>query len=142
MSKYLNSKVEKIFNKYQPKNVYDLIKEANCKLLYADLDDETGGCTQTNSRCHTIIINRNWSECEKEFVILHEFSHINLHPGVSTPFYRSIGLDRYISRIEFEANYLAMQILLRMQDQEIISRLSKYEILDYLGLPYELERYI
>ncbi|WP_242387564.1 ImmA/IrrE family metallo-endopeptidase [Enterococcus gallinarum] len=142
MSEYLNSKVESIIKKYQPKSAYQLIEEANCKLLYADLDDETGGCTQTNSRCHTIIVNKNWLECEQRFVILHEFSHIKLHPGVSTPFYRSIGLDRYISRIEYEANFLAMQLLLRMQDQEMILRLSKYELLDYLGLPYELERYI
>lgn len=142
MGYFVDNEFENIVNKYHPKNVYELIASTHCKLLYADLDEETGGCTQTNHRCHTIIVNANWSKWYQEFVILHEFSHIKLHNGSSTPFYRSIGLDRYISKMECEANTLAMKLLIHMQDKELMSKLSKYEILDYLGLPYELERYI
>lgn len=142
MSVYLNSEFEKIIRKYQPSNVYQLAKDAKCKLLYADLDFETGGCTQTNNRCHTIIVNRNWPEHYQQFVILHEFSHIQLHGGASTPFYRTLGLDKFISKMEYEANYLAVQLILHLQDQSIIGDLNKYELLDYMGLPYELYRYM
>ncbi|EJJ0982732.1 ImmA/IrrE family metallo-endopeptidase, partial [Enterococcus faecalis] len=104
MNYYVEETFNKIINLYHPHSVYQLIKEANCKLLYADLDDETGGCTQTNNRCHTIIVNANWSEYYQQFVILHEFSHIKLHSSSSTPFYRSLGLDSFISKMECEAN--------------------------------------
>lgn len=59
MNYYVEEIFDKIIKKYHPYSVTSLIKEANCKLLYAELDDETGGCTQTNSRCSTIIVNIN-----------------------------------------------------------------------------------
>ena len=142
MSYYVDNEFERIIAKYRPYNIYDLIKDAHCKLLYADLDDETGGCTQTNSRCHTIIVNSNWPEWYQQFVILHEFSHIKLHNGSSTPFFRTIGLDTVVSKMECEANSLAMKLLIHMQDEEEIQGLTKFQIIDYLGLPQELINYI
>lgn len=141
MNNYVENQFDKIVTQYQPSSVYDLVKKANCKILYADIDDETGGCTQTNDRCHTIIVNANWPEHYQKFVILHEFSHIKLHKGASTPFYRSLGLDTFVSKMECEANSLAMKLLLHMQDQSIIHGLTKFQIMDYLGLPHELSRY-
>ncbi|HAP4122406.1 TPA: ImmA/IrrE family metallo-endopeptidase [Enterococcus faecalis] len=142
MNYYVEETFNKIINLYHPYSVYQLIKEANCKLLYADLDDETGGCTQTNNRCHTIIVNANWPEYYQQFVILHEFSHIKLHSGSSTPFYRSLGLDSFISKMECEANSLAMKLLIYMQDRDILENLTEFQIMDYLGLPPELRRYL
>ena len=142
MSYYVDNEFEKIVEKYRPYNVYDLVKEAHCKLLYADLDDETGGCTQSNSRCHTIIVNCNWSVWYQQFVILHEFSHIKLHKGSSTPFFLSVGLENFVSKMEYEANSLAMKLLIYMQDKEEIEKLTEFQLMDYLGLPHELRRYL
>lgn len=142
MSFHVDNEFNKIIEKYNPINVYDLVKEAHCKILYADLDDETGGCTQTNNRCHTIIVNINWSEWYQQFVILHEFSHIKMHGGASTPFYRSLGLNTFISKMECEANSLAMKLLIYMQDEDELEGLTEFQIIDYLGLPHELRRYL
>lgn len=131
----------RILKKYSCTDPISLVTEAHCKILYADLDDETGGCTQSNNRCHTIIVNMNWPEWYQKFVILHEFSHIRLHGGTSTPFYRSLGLTNFISEMECEANQLALKILCSMQEDEF-HRLSSYEKLDFLGLPSELDRFL
>lgn len=142
MSDYVDNEFMKIIKRNPHSNVFNLIKDFNCKLLYADLDMSTGGCTQTNNRCHTIIVNSNWSEPYQHFVILHEFSHIKMHPGVSTPFYRNIGLGTYISKMEWEANTLAMKLLLHFQDGNELEGLTKYQIMDYLGLPNELSDFL
>lgn len=142
MNYYVEETFEKIVKKYHPYSIDSLLKDANCKLLYADLDDVTGGCTQTNSRCSTIIVNSNWPEWYQKFVILHEFSHIQLHSGSSTPFYRSLGLDSFVSKMECEANSLAMKLLIYMQDEEELKNLTEFQIIDYLGLPHELRRYL
>lgn len=131
----------KILKRYNCDNPISLVKEAHCKILYADLDDETGGCTQSNNRCHTIIVNMNWPDWYQEFVILHEFSHIRLHGGTSTPFYRTLGLTKFISDMECEANQLALKLLMHMQDEDF-QKLSIYQKLSYLGLPNELERFL
>lgn len=142
MSYYVDDAFDKIIKKYRPFNVYELTREAHCKLLYADLDDETGGCTLTSHRCHTIIVNVNWPEWYQKFVILHEFSHIKMHGGSTTPFYRSVGLDSFISKMECEANSLAMKLLIYMQDKDDLNGLTEFQIMDYLGLPHELIRYL
>lgn len=142
MGSYIENEFDKIITKFKPCSVYKLIEDAHCKLLYADLDNETGGCTQTNNRCHTIIVNINWPEWYQRFVILHEFSHIKLHNGCSTPFYRSLGLDRFISKMECEANELAIKLLIHLQDEDEIKNLSKIQLINYLGLPEELARFI
>jgi len=72
----------------------------------------------------------------------HEFSHIKLHNGSSTPFYRELGLDSFISKMECEANSLAIKLLIYMQDQNILENLTEFQIMDYLGLPPELRRYL
>lgn len=137
----VNSEYHRILKKYKSSDPISLVKEAHCKILYADLDEETGGCTQSNNRCHTIIVNVNWPEWYQKFVILHEFSHIRLHGGTSTPFYRTLGLTKFISEMECEANQLALKLLISMQDEEF-HRLTRFDKLKYLGLPQELERFI
>ena len=56
--------------------------------------------------------------------------------------YRSLGLDSFISKMECEANSLAMKLLIYMQDQDILENLTEFQIMDYLGLPPELRRYL
>ncbi|MCC7667473.1 ImmA/IrrE family metallo-endopeptidase [Liquorilactobacillus satsumensis] len=142
----MNYRVENEFDKikrtYSSTTPHSLAEEAHYKILYADLDKNTGGCTITNSRCSTIIVNRNWEEHYLNFVILHEFSHLKLHGGESAPFYRNIGLDTFIPKMEREANSLALKILISMQDMTEIQGLTKYQLLNYLGLPFQLEFFL
>lgn len=96
----------------------------------------------TNNRCSTIVINSNWDSKYLDFVILHEYSHIRLHDGTSTPFYRHTGMDINIPKMEREANELAMKLLIDMQDKDEIATLTKYQIPNYLGISEKLSEFI
>lgn len=142
MDSFIERNYEKLKNKYTLTSPEDLLKEADIDLLPLPLDDNTGGFTMTNNRCSTIVVNSNWDEHYIGFVILHEFSHLVLHGGSSTPYYRRIGAGRFIPKIENEANALAMKLLLDMQDSDDIKHLTKYQLLYYLGIDDDLLRYI
>ena len=141
MSIYIENQLEKIMKQYRPNSVPDLIEKSNYKVLQVDLDDETGGCTVTNNRCHTIIINAKWDFPQQQFVILHEFSHIKLHKGINTPFFRKLSLDRVVSQTEREANELAIKLLIQINGENLVG-MTKYQMLDYLGLPYKFEIFL
>lgn len=141
MHNYIDQQFNKVIKQYDPTGIQDLIGKSHCNLYYANLDEETGGCTVTNNRCHTIIINDNWEEAYQKFVILHEFSHVKLHKGVNAPFFRSLALDRFISKTEREANEMALRLLLYV-NKDSLNGLTKYQKLDYLGLPYKFERFL
>ncbi|AXX75106.1 ImmA/IrrE family metallo-endopeptidase [Limosilactobacillus reuteri] len=139
---FIEKSYAKIKSKYTLISPEDLLKEADIDLLPFPLDDNTGGFTMTNNRCSTIVINSNWDEHYIGFVILHEFSHLVLHGGSSTPYYRRIGAGRFVPKIENEANELAMKLLLDMHDLEEIKRLTKSQLIYYLGIDEDLLRYI
>ncbi|MBN2921184.1 MAG: ImmA/IrrE family metallo-endopeptidase, partial [Lactobacillus sp.] len=120
MSFFINHEFKKIKSKYELHTPKQLISDAGIKLLQFELDDVTGGFTVTNNRCSTIVINSNWDKNYLNFVILHEYAHIRLHDGASTPFYRHTGTDINIPKIEREANELAMKLLIGMQDRDEI----------------------
>lgn len=142
MSFFINNEFNKIKHKYELHNPKQLISDAGIKLLQLELDDVTGGFTVTNNRCSTIVINSNWDSKYLDFVILHEYSHIRLHDGTSTPFYRHTGMDINIPKMEREANELAMKLLIDMQDKDEIATLTKYQIPNYLGISEKLLEFI
>lgn len=142
MSFFINNEFKKIKSKYELYTPKQLISDAGIKLLQFELDDVTGGFTVTNNRCSTIVINSNWDKNYLNFVILHEYAHIRLHDGASTPFYRHTGTDINIPKMEREANELAMKLLIGMQDRDEIMLLTKYQITDYLGILEKLSEFI
>ncbi|MBB1078922.1 ImmA/IrrE family metallo-endopeptidase [Limosilactobacillus sp. STM2_1] len=142
MCSFIEKNYKKIKSKYTLTTPQELLKEANIELLMMPLIDSTGGFTIANNRYATVVVNSDWDEHYLEFVILHEFSHLVLHGGSSTPYYRVIGADRFIPKIEHEANELAMKLLLDMHDQDEIKRLTKSQLVYYLGIDEDLLRYI
>ncbi len=142
MCAFIEKNYKKIRKKYLLTSPEDLLKQADVDLLPLPLDDNTGGFTMTNDRCSTIVVNSEWDSHYLEFVILHEFSHLVLHGGSSTPYYRRIGAGRFVPKIEHEANELAMKLLLDMHDKDEIKRLTKSQLIYYLGIDEDLLRYI
>lgn len=139
MSFLVEKEFKKVKRKYNLITPRDLIKQAGVKLLKWSLDDNTGGLTVTNNRCATIIVNSNWSEQYQNFVILHEFSHYRLHGWASTPFFRRMGTGIYnVPKIEHEANEMAMDILIEMQDKDCIEGLTRNQLAYYLGISPDL----
>lgn len=87
-------------------------------------------------------MNSEWDDHYLGLVLIHEFSHIILHGGSNTPYYRRIWADRFVPKIEREANELAMDLLLDMQDEDEIKHLTKYQLIFYLGIDEDLIQYI
>lgn len=137
---FIEDEVNKIVKKYDTTVPIKLAERCGCKLLYAELDGTTLGFSATSHRCHTIIIHDQLSEQVASFVILHELGHIRLHKGISTPFFKKITSNSFIPTIEREANEFAFEVLCR--NIENSESLTVYEKLDYLGLSYDLERFI
>lgn len=133
---------EKITKKYNLESAKKLILDANIKLLYFDLPANIGGCTVSNCRCNTIIVNQNWSESLINFVILHEFSHLKLHKNISTPFFKKVGLNNFIPKFEREANQLAIKLLIKINEDKINDNLTRYDIANILGINESLAEYI
>lgn len=142
MSLFIDNEFNKVKHRYDLHSPKQLVSDAGIQLLDLELDDATGGFTVTNNRCSTIVINSNWDENYLDFVILHEYAHIRLHDGSSTPFYRHTGTDINIPKMEREANELAMKLLIGMQDRDEIMLLTKYQITDYLGISEKLSEFI
>lgn len=140
MKNYILKEVEKIVKKFDTTNPVELTNLCGCKILHTELDDEMLGFTVSNNRCNTIVIHNNLEEHIQDFVILHELGHALLHKGISTPFFKRIKGNNYIPKIEREANEFAFAIL--CMDIENVDSMTSYEKLDFLGLPYDLERFI
>lgn len=142
MSLFIDNEFNKVKHRYDLHSPKQLVSDAGIQLLDLELDDATGGFTVTNNRCSTIVINSNWDENYLDFVILHEYAHIRLHDGSSTPFYRHTGTDINIPKMEREANELAMKLLIEMQDKDELMNLTKYQITNYLGISENLAIFI
>lgn len=132
--------VEKLVKLYETHDPIRLSKQLSCNILYSELDSETWGFTVNNSRCNTIVVNHALNTELQNFTVAHELGHIRLHKGISTPFLRKVARGSFIPKIEKEANQFAFEILCK--DIDNLDTLTKYEILDYLGLSYEMERFL
>lgn len=138
----IEDKVNQLYKQFHTYDVFKLIDFCGIFLLYADLDDDTWGFTTSHCRVRTININNKLTYESQLFVIAHELGHCLLHKGFSTPFMRNAMAGSYIPKIEKEANQFAFKLLTSTLDISELQYMNKYNILDYLGLPYEMERFI
>lgn len=123
-------------------NPYEVIQHSEIDLVERDLGDKTLGQTIRNCRCHVILLNENLDEVIKSFVLWHEISHVRLHKGMSTAEFRKGNLTGLIMGMEAEANMLALEMMKRTIDLDCLECASNYDIVEYLGLPHELDHYV
>ncbi|HFM8989048.1 TPA: ImmA/IrrE family metallo-endopeptidase, partial [Enterococcus faecium] len=97
--------------------------------------NKTLGQTIHNKRCYVILINQNLSPSMKRFVLWHEIAHVRLHKGICTAAFRANNLSCMIYGIEAEANMFAIEMLTRTIDEQDLSDMSQFQIIEYLGLP-------
>lgn len=131
--------IEKLIKRFGTSDPYKLLAECDYSLVYEDLGEITWGQMVRSNRCCTIFININLPEHIKKFVLAHELGHCRLHKGHSTPFYRNICTSS-ISKKERQANVFAINLLKKEIDN--LDSLTKFEILDYLGLSYNFENFV
>ncbi len=135
----IRCEVDKLIKLHQTSLPSALAKLCGCKIIHLPLSDDTWGFTVKKSRVNTIVINQDLEENVREFVIAHELGHARLHSGISTPFLRRVTKGSFIPSIEYEANLFAFDVLLSgIDDKELY---TKFQILELLGLPEDLERF-
>ncbi|WP_249711502.1 ImmA/IrrE family metallo-endopeptidase [Bacillus cereus] len=124
-----------IVAKYQTIDPFEIARQKNITVLYADLGN-TLGFYNTYKRFKFIHINNQIDETIQRFVCAHELGHAVLHPKANTPFLRNKTFFS-VDRLEIEANTFAVELLLT---DEMISayedtRLSIQEVAEIHGIP-------
>lgn len=139
MKDLIKHEVDKIIKFHKTSLPSKLAKLCGCEIIYLNLSSDTWGFTVKKSRIHTIVVNQSLEENVQEFVIAHELGHARLHSGINTPFLRRVSKGSFIPSIEYEANRFAFDVLLSdIDDKELY---TKYQLLESLGLPNDLERF-
>lgn len=131
--------VDKLINLHETNDPYKIAKFCDYNVVEMELTESTWGQMVRSNRCCTIFIDVNLPENIKQFVLAHELGHCRLHKGHSTPFYRNIS-GATISKKEAQANIFALLLLTAGIEER--SFMTNYELLNYLGLPYEFERFL
>ncbi|WP_051910502.1 ImmA/IrrE family metallo-endopeptidase [Carnobacterium pleistocenium] len=139
MEDFVSREANKVVNIHNTSLPSKLAKLCGCEVIYLNLSDDTWGFTVKKSRINTIVINQALEENVQEFVIAHELGHVRLHSGINTPFLRRVAKGSFIPSIEYEANRFAFDVLLSgIDDKELY---TKFQLLESLGLPNDLERF-
>ncbi|NTN85270.1 ImmA/IrrE family metallo-endopeptidase [Enterococcus faecium] len=141
---WILEEIEKLFVEFGSDaiNPYKIIKYSDIDLIETDLGNKTLGQTIHNKRCYVILINQNLSPSMKRFVLWHEIAHVRLHKGICTAAFRANNLSCMIYGIEAEANMFAIEMLTRTIDEQDLSDMSQFQIIEYLGLPHNLEHLV
>ncbi|MGX7195219.1 ImmA/IrrE family metallo-endopeptidase [Enterococcus olivae] len=130
---------EKLIKLHETVDPYKIAKFCDYDVIEMELTESTWGQMVRSNRCCTIFIDINLPENIKKFVLAHELGHCRLHKGHSTPFYRNIE-NTTISKKEAQANIFALSLLTSNIDGK--TQMTNFEILNFLGLPYDFERFL
>lgn len=137
------NEADKLMEKYDTHDPERIAKLAGIKILSANLGSITYAYRTYYKRINVITVNTQINEAWKNFVIAHELGHCYLHHGFSTTFYRNTCGELMINWAEKEASVFAMEIMdAQLREDEAYYKLTPYDKLDRLGLPYSLEDYL
>lgn len=136
---YIEKKVLSLVRKYNQRDPFLLAKKLGINVIENDLGEVFGYYTQIN-RIKFILINSKLSESEKKFVCSHELGHAILHSKITTPCLMHLKNINNI-KIECEANKFAVKLLMDGSHKDYYIE-DKFKIMEYYGIPIEMERYI
>ena len=136
---YIEKKVLSLVHKYNQRDPFLLSKKLGINVIENDLGEVYGYYTQIN-RIKFILINSNLSELEKRFVVAHELGHAVLHSDIATPCLMHLKNINDI-KIEYEANKFAVKLLIDGSHKDYYIE-DKFKIMEYYGIPIEMERYL
>ncbi|MGZ7151193.1 ImmA/IrrE family metallo-endopeptidase [Bacillus sp. BC08] len=131
----IKENVLNIVEKYQTTDPFEIARQKEITVLYADLGN-TLGFYNTYKRFKFIHINNQIDEITQRFVCAHELGHAVLHPKANTPFLRNQTFFS-VDRLEIEANTFAVELLLtdEMLAAYEDTRLSIQEVAEIHGVP-------
>lgn len=124
---------------HETRDPFRIAKEKNIIVIERDLGSIYGFYTRLHN-VKVIYINSKLSWRKKLLACAHELGHSVLHPAANTPYLSAASIVSEL-KIEKEANYFATQLIINGSHIEHGIN-SKFDILNYYGLPVEFERFI
>lgn len=137
---YIKEKVDHLIKVHETNDPYRIAKEKNIIVLHENLGS-IFGYYNIVSRTQMIHINGNMNEQNQLFTCAHELGHAILHPRENTPQLSKVTMRSELF-IEREANEFATKLIISNSKNEDYDFISRYDVLDYYGIPYEMERFI
>lgn len=110
----IERKANELIRKYKTNNPFELVKNCNIKLLYADLGN-IGGFYQYYKRSKLIIINESLSALQQKEICAHELGHALLHPKQNR-FFLHQNTFQNNDKLEREANLFAAYLLISEEE--------------------------
>jgi len=136
--KQINKTIGELIKHHATRDPFLIAKEKGIVIIQEELGNIFGYYNKV-CRIPFIHINCNLSYSEQLFTCGHELGHAIFHKNENTP---KLSLETLCSEvtIEAEANYFATKLAIDGSHDEYIQ--TKYELLQYYGLPYEMERFL
>lgn len=131
--------MEKLIKKLKSHDPFEIAENKNIILNIEPLGNIFGYYNTVN-RIQFIHINEELDERMRHFTCAHELGHALLHRTANTPKLSAITIVSEL-KIEKEANEFATKLLID-GSHDFYDFNSKFEILDYYGIPHEMERFI
>lgn len=136
---FIDAKIAEIKETYGTNDPFKIAKAKRIIVIREPLGEILGYYSKSR-RVQFIHLNENLDNQKTYYVCRHELGHCILHPNENTP---QLSANSIISemKIEKEADYFATNLTIDGSHDELYSP-TKYDILDYYGLPWYLDRYI
>lgn len=132
--------VNKLIRIHETHDPYKIAEEKGILIIEEDLGKEIFGYYNKLYNIRMIHINQFLSPALKRFTCGHELGHCVLHPKEATP---ALSTTTIVSKLrtEREANEFATLLLMDGSHAEYHID-TKQAVLNYYGLPKEMERFI
>jgi Zn-dependent peptidase ImmA (M78 family) len=134
---WIENIVKKLIKSCKTNDPYEIAAQKNINVIKWNLHHEIMGFYKYIRRNKFIFINSNLDETIQRFVCAHELGHSQLHPRLNTPFLKQ-NTFLSVDRIEVEANYFAVNLLLSNEDFQYYE--TKHQVLMENGIPLEMEK--
>ena len=135
----IDQKIDEILKQHDTRDPFKIAKEKGIVVLFEELGDIFGYYNRV-CRIPFIHINCNLPYEKQIFTCIHELGHVIFHPDENTPKLSEVSLCSEII-IEAEANYFATRFLIDGSHCDHYIE-TKRQLLQYYGLPKQMERFL
>ncbi|BBM13546.1 ImmA/IrrE family metallo-endopeptidase [Enterococcus mundtii] len=136
---HIHKKINSLIHVHETRNPFKIARDKKIIVIEEELG-EIFGYYNRIKRIQFIHINTSLPNDMKLYICCHELGHCIFHPNENTPQLSSTSIISEM-KVEKEANYFATNLIIDGSHKELHLP-SKYEILDYYGLPWYLDCYL
>lgn len=136
---FIDEKISQLTKKHRTRDPFKIAERKRIIVVFEPLGEVLGYYNRLH-RIQFIHLNNCLDEHQINYTCCHELGHCILHPNENTPQLSAASLVSEL-KVEKEAEYFATNLIIDGSHKELY-RPTKYEILDYYGLPWYLDRYM